>query len=141
MKPFSCQVGTFAQFSFILVAALIHSSLTNSLCLHLFLLSRSHVRPSLVSAHVCCSGPAGGSPKGCPCSPMGPWLYGETTALPAGRSTPATARPTATRPTECQTGSGEGEGENDIVVFTTVVRTGREDGSDKRGPRWVHQQC
>lgn len=40
---------------------------------------------------------------------MGPWLCGGTRVPPAGRSTPATARATATRPTECQTESGKME--------------------------------
>lgn len=97
-----------------------------SLCVHLFKQRRTLTVPNIsrtsavskktfwkcptVSvSHCSFPNPAGALPKVSRCSPTGRWLCGGTRGPPAGRSTPATAKATATRPTECQTESGERE--------------------------------
>lgn len=67
--------------------------------------------PSVSVSHCSLPNPPGALPRASLSSPTGRWLCGGTRGPPAGHSTPVTARATATRPTECQTESGEKEGE------------------------------
>lgn len=131
MKLFSCQVGTFAQFSFIFAAALIHS-----LCLHLFPPSWSQVRPSplMFVALV----PQADRQRCLRAHPRGhgskerPRRFQQVAVR---RQLPDRRQPDPQSARQDQVRGGRARM---TLFFTTAVRTG---GLDKRGPRRVHQEC